>query len=67
MFFWNTVDLARKLDEFRDYYNAHRVHRSLGGITPAQRAGASSPVPAAFDHYDWRQHCRGLFQTPITA
>ena len=21
MFFWNAVDLARKLDEFRDYYN----------------------------------------------
>jgi transposase InsO family protein len=34
-FFWNAVDLQRKLDEFRDYYNAHRVHRSLDGITPA--------------------------------
>ncbi len=67
VFFWNAVDLARKLDEFADYYNAHRVHRSLAGITPAQRAGASSPAPAALDHYAWRQHCRGLFQTPIAA
>ena len=24
-FFWNAVDLVRKLGEFRDYYNAHRV------------------------------------------
>jgi len=67
VFFWNAVDLAQKLNEFRDYYNAHRVHRSLNGTTPAQRAGASSPAPAALDHHAWRQHCRGLFQTPIAA
>src|SRR5438034_3638458 len=41
--FWNAVDLARKLREFSDYYNAYRVHRSLGGTTPAQRDGASLP------------------------
>jgi putative transposase len=35
VFFWNAVDLARKLGEFRDYYNGHRVHRSLDGTTPA--------------------------------
>jgi len=28
MFFWNAVDLAQKLREFRDYYNADRVHRA---------------------------------------
>jgi putative transposase len=63
--FWNTVDLARKLDEFRDYYNAHRVHRSLDGTPPARRAGAACPAPAALDRHAWQQHCRGLFQTPI--
>jgi transposase InsO family protein len=26
MFFWNAGDLTRKLGEFRDYYNADRVH-----------------------------------------
>ncbi len=62
--FWNAVDLARKLDEFRDHYNAHRVHRSLGATTPAQHPGASSPVPAALDQYAWRQHSHGLFETP---
>ena len=65
LFFWNAVDLARKLGEFTDYYNAHRVHRSLDGTTPARRAGASSPAPASLDRHVWRQHCRGLFQTPI--
>jgi putative transposase len=67
VFFWNAADLARKLGEFRDYYNAHRVHRSLDGTTPAHRTGASSPAPAALDRYAWGQHCRGLFQIPIAA
>ena len=67
VFFWNAVDLARKLSEYKDYYNAHRVHRSLGGITPAQCAGASSAAPASLVCYTWRQHCRGLFRTPIPA
>jgi hypothetical protein len=67
VFFWNAVDLARKLGEFRDYYNEHRVHSSLGGTTPAQRAGASSPAPASLDHHAWREHCQGLFQTLIAA
>ena len=67
MFFWNAVDLTRKLEAFRDYYNASRVHRSLDGTTPPQRTGAKPPAPAAFDQYAWQQHCRGSFQTPIAA
>lgn len=67
VFFWNSVDLTRKLEAFRDYYNASRVHRSLDGTTPAQCAGASSPPPISLDHHAWRQHCSGLFQTPIAA
>ena len=66
-FFWNAMDLTRKLADFQDYYNAHRVHRSLAGVTPAQCARAPSPAPAALDHYVWRPHCRGLFQTPMAA
>jgi len=65
VFFWNALDLVRKLDAFQAYYNAHRVHRSLDGITPAQRAGASCPIPAAIQRYAWRQPCRGLFHTPM--
>jgi transposase InsO family protein len=67
VFCWNAVDLARKLEAFRGYYNDHRVHRALAGLTPAQRAGAPCPAPAALDHYDWQQHCRGLFDLPIAA
>jgi putative transposase len=66
-FFWNAVDLTRKLAEFREYYNAHRVHRALAGSTPIQRAGAPSPAPASLGDYAWQQHCRGLFRTPIAA
>jgi transposase InsO family protein len=67
VFFWNVVDLARKLDDFRTDYNAYRVHRSLGGVTPAQRGGASSPVSANLASYAWKPHCRGLFLTPMPA
>lgn len=67
VFFWNAVDLTRKLEAFRDYYNASRVHRSLDGTTPEHRAGASSPPNASLDQYAWRQHCRGLFQIPVAA
>jgi putative transposase len=67
VFFWNSVDLTRKLEAFRDYYNAFRVHRSLDGTTPEQRAGATPPAPISLSHPAWRQHCGGLFQTPIAA
>jgi len=38
---WNAVDLGRKLEEFRDYYNEDRVHQSLNGETPGQRSARS--------------------------
>ena len=62
VFFWDTADLARKLHDYKMYYNSHRVHRSLGGSTPALRAGISSAVPASLDRHAWQPHCRGLFQ-----
>jgi putative transposase len=62
--FWNTVDLNRKLGEFKDYYNTSRVHRAQAGTTPALRAGESAFVTARLEQYGWRNHCRGLFQTP---
>src|SRR3989304_8139510 len=40
VFFWNSVDLERKLSEFRAYYNAYRLHRALDGTTPEQCACA---------------------------
>ena len=64
---WNAIDLKRKLEEFRIYYNEYRVHQSLGGGTPGERSGGPPPVHAVLDHYAWRHHCRGLFQMPIAA
>ena len=65
--FWNSVDLTRKLAAFRDYYNAHCVHSALGGTAPDHRAGLSTRTRAVLEHYTWRHHCGGLFQTPLPA
>ena len=67
VFFWNVVDLERKLTEFKFYFNTHRVHRALDGITPSRRAGEPTPALATLDQYNWQQHCRGLFHTPLAA
>ncbi|MGH8201707.1 MAG: integrase core domain-containing protein [Steroidobacteraceae bacterium] len=64
-FFWNSVDLDRKLKAFQSYYNGYRAHRALGGMTPADRSGTSMPSLAKFATYAWKQHCRGLFETPV--
>jgi putative transposase len=64
---WNAIDLGRKLEEFRIYYNENRVHQSLSGSTPGERSGEPPPAHAVLDHYAWRYHCRGLFQMPIAA
>lgn len=67
MFFWNSIDLHRKLENFRNYYNGARVHRALDGATPANRAGRSSASAADLAHYAWERHCDGLFEIPVAA
>lgn len=67
MFFWNAFDLTRKLEMFRRYYNEQRVHRLVGGTTPAQHAGASAPASTTLHHYGWRHYCHDLFQIPVAA
>ena len=66
-FFWNSFDLHQKLEKFRAYYNEVRVHRSLYGTTPANRAGNASSAKAKLAHYAWERHCNGLFETPVAA
>lgn len=65
--FWGAADLARKLDDYGTYFNSHRVHRALDGMTPVQKVGESLPTPAKFTSYVWKSHCSGLFQTPASA
>src|SRR5215475_7895906 len=50
---WNAVDLGRKLEELRNYYNDNRVHQSLGGNTPGEMSGKPPPVRAVLTHYAW--------------
>lgn len=65
--FWGEIDLARKLEEFRTYYNGYRVHSALNGETPSGMAGHPVLGGARLDAYQWRSHCRGRFQTPMAA
>jgi len=65
--FWDLSDLERKLEHYKAFYNDHRCHTGLRGLTPAQQGGATPPPLARVDSYCWRQHCNGLFQTPIAA
>jgi len=59
--------LTRKLDDFRDYYNNHRTHASLSGLSPARLGQTARQDVADLNDYDWKLHCRGLFQTPVLA
>jgi transposase InsO family protein len=66
-FFWNALDLERNLQAFGLCYNGSRVHQSLGRSTPEEKAGKARPGCATLSSFGWREHCRGLFQTPIAA
>ena len=65
--FWNTQDLAQKLDGFRQYYNAYRAHTALDGITPSEFSGETTIHRAALDDFRWKSHCRGLYHLPAAA
>jgi transposase InsO family protein len=64
---WNAIDLERKLEEFRAFYNDHRVHQSLCGRTPGEQTGQPPAARAVLTDYAWRSHCRGLFHMPVAA
>jgi len=65
--FWNQGDLERKLENYKTFYNQHRCHTALAGITPAERGGAPTHPVATLASYRWRRHCNGLFHTPAAA
>jgi len=41
--FWNQLDLQRKLARFARYYNQARVHSALSGKTWAEQRGRTAP------------------------
>jgi transposase InsO family protein len=67
LWFWNRLDLQRKLDQFASYYNDVRVHDALARKTPAEQRGRTSPPVADLQQFSWQVHCHGLFHTPIAA
>ncbi|MHC1763100.1 MAG: integrase core domain-containing protein [Verrucomicrobiia bacterium] len=67
LFYWNLVDLEQKLAEYQSYFNESRVHQSLAGDTPAEKAGGSAPPVANLFDYGWQSQCHGLVQLPIAA
>ena len=67
MLFWNAHDLERKLAEFRNYYNEHRTHRSLGGAVPPEMAGSTPEPSMSLNSYKWQTHSRGVYQLPAAA
>ena len=65
--FWNAVDLERKLELFKDYYNRSRTHSSLDGNTPAEISSGRVTEPASLHNYVWQKQGGGLFQLPAAA
>jgi len=67
VFFWNVVDLERKLEEYRTYFNSSRTHAGIEATTPAVKGGKSPAPPISLEQYRWKKHCRGLFELPVAA
>ena len=65
--FWNINDLAKKLEGFRQYYNAHRVHTAPDIYTPLEISGETVNHRAKLRDYRWESHCHGLYQLPVAA
>ena len=64
-FFWNSIDLERKLNHVKDYYNQYPVHSALKGDAPSERYNKIPRKLINLDRYTWKSHCGGLFQTPV--
>ncbi len=65
--FWTSLDLERKLGDFKNYYNQHRVHSSISGTTPLEYLCETPKRQLNINNYGWQSHCRGLFHTPVFA
>jgi hypothetical protein len=59
--------LERKLELFKNYYNAARVHQGLSVDTPGENVVGSALHPARLEDYRWQNDCHALFELPIAA
>jgi transposase InsO family protein len=65
--YWTAGDLEQKLTRFQKYYNRHRIHSSLAGVTPDSKAEMPTSPVANRNNYRWRSDCRDLYQLPAAA
>jgi len=54
--FLNTSDLERKLVDFRQYYNSHRIHTALDDNTPVEMPGKTISCYAELSQFQWKSH-----------
>ena len=52
-------DLKRKLAAFQDYYNLHRMRRSLAAVRLLSGMVVRGGCLATLDRRGWHVHCRG--------
>lgn len=69
MLFFNAVDLQRKLNVFKQYYNQSRSHSALELKTPKQKGGPDGEPNKVvkIDKIRWQSYCQGLFDLPVAA
>ncbi len=66
VFVWNTFGLQKKLDTFKDYFNAARAHAGIDGMTPENKCSGNKKI-LSLSNYKWEKHLRGLVQLPVAA
>ncbi len=59
--------MQNKLSQFQDYYNKERGHGGINGAPPQKKSGEVSDNIISLDNFQWKKHCRGLFQLPAAA
>lgn len=64
--FFNSRDLQRKLNNFKDYYNEHRAHSSIEWKSPSTRSNDDHSVKlkSNINQVRWQSHCNGLVLLP---
>lgn len=67
IFFWNVTDLQRKLDHFKVYFNLNRAHMGIKGLTPNNISTKIISNVINLKCFQWKSHCKALFQLPNAA
>jgi len=65
LLFGNGVDLERKLEKYKEYFNTGRVHHSLAGQFPSQVANEIQVKHAELKDYRMKSFCNGMYKVPI--